>query len=605
MLSTDATPTGVIRLDVEQVLGRLRDAVGQENLDRYLVSCAAVQFWADLLAHWKSGGAATISAKDEINRKLRRAESAADCAAQGLLGRVLAAHPIADDLSSVCLQITEDFRLASVSKLIHLPMPECCGYDLADLELIAGDGERLTAQVGISRPVLIVGIRSGGTYLAPLWKAALTELGVADAHWCTVRPQSTNEAIDELEAIQAWIDGRFAPVVVVVDDRPDTGDTMERVAAMLREPGVDLWFSSVGQLWHGPAGRAGLVQFPTLAVRGCRDLRLWECLLTEDHPRFIERLRRVPGLPALPHDVQLQFRCSHGELRYGSGRTWLPWNDPKILQGRRPLVNPRKTPVAVCGADSQLLLHLRFIGEGVFGRAEFRTAQNMDCARRGWFIDGYVATADIGPSEPFRERFHAASQSVRADLLAQAAGWITVLTRQVVALAHDGSPTIALGPRWSAVMDAMQESRGLSPVVPERLSAFLTRRVPWLGQTGKAIRSSLRYACGGWHWRVDHYGRLHRFQAEANWGDVSFPELELAAFALENRLPPADARVLASLCGQAYPSVRESLPLAALTIAEARVRSVRAVSDAGRIALCQDFRQLMETTAELAGFEAL
>jgi hypothetical protein len=120
------------------------------------------------------------------------------------------------------------------------------------------------------------------------------------------------------------------------------------------------------------------------------------------------------------------------------------------------------------------------------------------------------------------------------------------------------------------------------------------------GGAGRAFRSSLRYSSGGWHWQVDRHGRLHRFQLEANWGDISFPELELAAFILENRLAIEDAGQLASLCGLAWSSVRESLSLAALTIAESRVRSVRIPSNSGRITLCEDFHQLIRTISELA-----
>jgi phosphoribosyltransferase len=598
-----ASLAGVIRINVGQVLGRLRTAAGQETLDRYLVACAAVQFWADLLATRKPGGAVMVTTTDQIKGELRRAEGEANHAAQALLGQVAAAPAMTDDLALAYVPLWEDSRPASLSKLLHLPMPECCGYDLADLELIAGDGERLTEQVGIGRPVLIVGIRTGGTYLAPLWKAVLTGLGVADVHWCTVRPQTGHEAFDGLTTAQAWFERRFAPVVVVVDDQPDTGATMERVAAVLRAPGIDLWFSSVGKLWRGPAGHPVPAHSPASVVRDRRYPRLWECLLANQHPRFIARLRGTPGLPALPDDVQLQFRCPQGEARYGLGRAWLPWNDPQVLNGRRPLVNPRKTPVAVCGPDGRALLHLRFVGEGVFGRAESRRVQDMDSTRPAWFIDGYAVTVDIGAARPFREQFHAASPSVRADLLVQTANWLTVLTRQVIGHAHNSPVVMALGPRWSAIVGAMRERCGPLLEVPEPLGAFLARPVPWLGRTGRAIRSSLRYACGGWHWQVDYQGRLHRFQLEANWGDVSFPELELAAFTLENRLALADARHLASLCGLAYSSVQDSLPLAALTIAEARMRSVRTLSDGGRIALCQDFHQLLMTTSELAGFE--
>jgi hypothetical protein len=308
-------------------------------------------------------------------------------------------------------------------------------------------------------------------------------------------------------------------------------------------------------------------------------------------------------LPTLPDNVELKFRCAQGEARYGAGRAWLPWNDARVPTSQRRLVNPRKTPLVACGPAGDVLLHLRFIGESAFGRAEFERVQEMNRARRAWFLDGYLVTEDIGPAEPFRERFLAAKPSVRADLLVQAADWLTVITRQPVAQIHGRPVMLELWPRWSAIMDSLHARCGQLPETPQPLRALLSTPTPWLGQSGRAIRSSLRYACGAWHWQVDGQGRLHRFQLEANWGDVSFPELELAAFGLENCLTLAHARQLASLCRFPYSCIRQSLSLAALTIAEARARSATALSDGGRTALRRDFEQLLLTVSELAAFE--
>lgn len=593
-----ADPVGQMCIDIGRVLSHLRAAAAPGTQDRYLVACAGVQFWADLVAVGKLNGVLGNTTMEELEEQLRRTECDADCAAQLMQGRIAVTSEGIDHLASASIALHANSSPDSLCKVLHLPMPECCGYDLADLALIAGDVGRLTALVRLDRAFLIVGIRTGGTYLAPLWKAVLSVLGVTDVHWCTVRPREGCATSDGLETARAWLEHRFAPVIVVVDDRPDTGATMERIAARLREPSIDLWFSSVGKLWQGPASHPPVGG----VMRDSRAPRLWECLLPNKQPEFIARLRNTAGIPSLPDHARLHFRCPQGEVRYGFSRAWLPWNDPWVLNGRRPLVNPRKTPIEILGPDGNALLHLRFIGEGVFGRAEFERVRRMGPTGAAWFVDGYAITVDIGSTRSFQNQFHTADQSSRADLLLQAANWLTVPAGQTIAQTYHSPVVMALEPRWSAMADTMRERCGCDPLeeISEALSTFLSAPVPWPGRAGRVFRSSLRYGSGGWHWQVDRHGRLHRFQLEANWGDISFPELELAAFILENRLAIEDAGQLASLCGLTWSSVRESLSLAALTIVESRVRSVRIPSDSGRITLREDFHQLIRTTSELA-----
>lgn len=591
---------GLMRIDTGRVLSWLRAAAIPEALDRYLVACASVQFWADLLAVGKLDGVLDDRA-EELRKQLRLAECQADYAAQGMLGRIVVEPQSIDLLTSINVALHVNSSPNFLSKVLHLPMPECCGYDIADLAMIADDVDRLVGQVRRERSFLIVGIRTGGTYLAPLWKAVLTGLGVTDVHWCTVRPQEECATFDGLEAAWAWLEHRNSPVVVVVDDRPDTGATMERLAEQFCEPCVDLWFSSVGKLWHSLAEPPVQKQAPVYVMSDSRPPRLWECLLLGEHPDFIARLRDTAGIPSLASQARLHFRCPQGEVRYGFSRAWLPWSDPVVLTGRRPLVNPRKTPIEILGPDGDVLLHLRFVGEGVFGRAEFERVRDMSSTGPAWLVDGYAITVDIGATRTFQEQFHAASPPRRTDLLYQAAKWLTVPAWQTTAHTFNSPVVIALEPRWLAMADSMRAHCGsnLLQEISEQMRAFLAEPVPWPGREGRVFRSSLRYACGGWHWQIDGHGRLHRFQLEANWGDISFLELEVAAFILEHRLAIEDAGELASLCGLAWSSVRESLSLAALMIAESRVRSVRTISDSGRITLCEDFHQLVRTTSEL------
>lgn len=606
--SDQASLVGVLRIDTSRVIGHLYAAVVPGTLDhRYLVACASVQFLADLLSLVKINGVHGDTTTEGLEVQLRRAECGADRAALMMLERTVVAAEDFDHLESASVALHVNTSPDCLSKVLLLPMPECCGYDLADLALIAGDVDQLIAQVSFDRPFLIVGIRTGGAYLAPLWKAALTRLGVDDVHWCTVRPSKICAAVDGLETALAWLQHRLSPVIVVVDDQPDTGATMESVAAQFRVRGVDLWFASVGKLWHDSVVHCIAAHSSACVIPNSCPPRLWECLLPSEQSEFITRIRNIAGIPGLPSQARLHYRCPHGEMRYGFGQAWLPWNDLQVLSGRRPLVNPRKTPIEILGPDDEALLHLRFIGEGVFGCAEFERVRKMDSTHSAWLVDGYVITVDIGETRSFQEQFHLSRGSRRADLLLQAANWLVVPECQTIARTFNSPVIVALDPRWSIMADTMRQHCGCDRLqkISEPLREFLVKPVPWPGGQGRVFRSSLRYGSGGWHWQVDRNARLHRFQLEANWGDSSFPELEVAAFILENRLAIEDAGQLTSMCGLAWSSVRESLSLAALTVAESRVRSVRVLSDSGRATLCEDFHQLIKITSELAEIDTL
>lgn len=580
--------------------------------------------------------------------------------------------------ATLTLHITDAAQAARVEKAISAPMPECCGYDIADLDLIAADAARLVEAIGADRPVLLVAVRSGGAYFAPLWRAALDDLGVSRSRWCSVRPWPTlseneSSAPDALRApdrfgatgaiettpatgltcmpgmpdADAWLHGQPRPVVVVLDDQPDTGATMARVAAGLRAPDRELWFASVGKLWRDEAGQRRLAHAaPAWIGGGTR--RLWECLMPPDHGRLLERLSRLPGLARLPSDAAPRWHCPRDEVRYGDARPWLPWNHPVVLTGRRPLVNPRKTPLAIAAADRRPLLHLRFIGEGVFGEAEFQRVQALQPGRRAWFIDGYGVTADIGPTTPLAERLRTCDGATRAALLDQCADLLSALMRDAIAetpsgehgashpgrmsgadgmsgtraavrmagtggmrddiadappMFRTGEAPLGIETRWPAFARQLAD-RGLSlPETGEALHAFLARPVRRLGETGLALRTSLRHACGAWHWQIDAQARVHRFQLEANWGRISWPELEVAACLLALRLSAADGRRLAARCGLAWPAVRDTLPLAAATLGEAMLRGTRAFGVGGRARFMDDLRSLVAATGELAELE--
>lgn len=595
----ESSPLGLLHINVGRVLGPLQATAGKEKVDKYIVACAKVQFWADLIDIVKLNCFLEDLSEVDLDNQLRSAESEAECAADVILEK----NPVVADSFRYPDVVSVPFRIDShidlLRKVLHLPMPECCGYDLADLELIVDDVLRLIACVTFDRPFLIVGIRTGGTYLAPLWAAALKNFGYTDAIWCTTR---LGTKCGGLRLARKWLRTRSKPVVVVVDDRPDSGNTMALVAMHLRGGDIDLWFSSVGRIWRGSSTSLMPAVCSVRKTSKSRIPRLWECLLPDRQPDLITRLQETLNIPALSDGALVHIRCPQGELRYGKGEALLPWNDPRVLSGRRPLVNPRKTPIEIRDRRGQVFLHLRFIGESVFGRAEFDRVQKIGPTEAAWLIDGYAITVDIGSASEFRRQFSIENQSGRADLIRQAANWLIAPESLTVAHSSDSLGFIATRPRWFTLANIVHQRFGFDPLheLSASLCAFLFEPVPWPGRTRRLFRSSLRYGCGGWHWQVDRGKKLHRFQLEANWGDVSYLELEVAVFALENALSIDDANDLASRCELKWSGIRLNFPLAALVILESRVRSVMAPSNRGKVRFFEDYRQLMRSVSELA-----
>lgn len=202
--------------------------------------------------------------------------------------------------------------------------PECYGYDLADPELMSAQAARWLAARPGDGPVLVVAVRTGGSYLAPFWQAAAEDAGRAVGPWHSVRPLRGPGGIDlpavELRALPAQL-----PVgtdVVLVDDQPDTGATALAVRERLRArfPGAgDVVLSSPGRLYDlsGPHVRQVFAARPVHRRAG----RLWE-LPVEDAAGVVDRARAVgvrlpPGGAWRVEPFRGEFAARYGATRRG------------------------------------------------------------------------------------------------------------------------------------------------------------------------------------------------------------------------------------------------------------------------------------------------
>jgi len=101
----------------------------------------------------------------------------------------------------------------------------------ADLSTIVDSFSRHHPDRG--QPLLVVGVRTSGSYLAPLYRASLDEQGYRDVRAMTIRPED-DLLVSEVRQVQALV--RDGGLLLVADDPPKTGAALaaclERFEAM-------------------------------------------------------------------------------------------------------------------------------------------------------------------------------------------------------------------------------------------------------------------------------------------------------------------------------------------------------------------------------------
>src|SRR5262245_25014597 len=102
--------------------------------------------------------------------------------------------------------------------------------DLSHHDVLELAGRFAAAFPDQRQPLLVVGLRSAGSYLAPLAHAALAARGYADIEAVTLRPK---RGITRFEKRALERGARRGALALVVDEPPDTGATLARVVELL------------------------------------------------------------------------------------------------------------------------------------------------------------------------------------------------------------------------------------------------------------------------------------------------------------------------------------------------------------------------------------
>jgi hydroxymethylpyrimidine pyrophosphatase-like HAD family hydrolase/hypoxanthine phosphoribosyltransferase len=133
--------------------------------------------------------------------------------------RSLLGHAFSPGLRSMRLRVPASFR----------------SQDLTHHDVLALGQKFLKQFADRSKPLLVIGLRTAGSYFAPLLRAYLEVNGCADVSCVTLRPKS---------GIAKWEESRLAAcaakggLALVVDEPMNTGSTIEKTVELLKRSGI-------------------------------------------------------------------------------------------------------------------------------------------------------------------------------------------------------------------------------------------------------------------------------------------------------------------------------------------------------------------------------
>lgn len=204
----------------------------KDRLHRYMYACILEQRLADLLLLSRCGVHPEDSDRLAVRLASQRSlcvQAASDIAegTQEAWGSTPAWPDYKVAKSSVTQKRPELLSLIRVMQ--ELRTPECSGYDLCDLEVCREDALHwLRDHADPSSPPVLIGVRTGGAFYAPLWSSALRQRWGDEAHYHTVRalrkpsdPGASLYLPEELSMLPDAIEPDTD--IVILEDQPHTG----------------------------------------------------------------------------------------------------------------------------------------------------------------------------------------------------------------------------------------------------------------------------------------------------------------------------------------------------------------------------------------------
>ena len=126
-----------------------------------------------------------------------------------------------------------DFPATLLSRRLKVPAA-FRSQDLTHVDVLALGEKFVTGHRKPNRPLLILGVRTAGSYFAPLLRAYLEEKGYADVDTVTIRPKKEPAAHEKAKMVLCAAGNGVA---LVIDEPINTGDTLAKGCMTLRTAG--------------------------------------------------------------------------------------------------------------------------------------------------------------------------------------------------------------------------------------------------------------------------------------------------------------------------------------------------------------------------------
>ena len=294
-----------------------------------------------------------------------------------------------------------------------------------------------------SRPILVVGLRTSGSYLAPLYAHFLVRTGYQVVGAMTLRPGQRILGHEAQRLAQmAARDG----LVLLTDDPPKTGSSLARAALTLVSCGVPqasikLLLPLLDNRGHVPEGLRGYEAF-------LLPMDQWEVqrLLSPD------RLRATLGniLNGEVERVEVVELGPRSDLKSGS----------PVRRHVRSLLRVTLHK-AIEGREREHLIYVKGVGLGYFGNHSLAVARPL----AGFLPELYGVTEGLLFRAWHPEASRTANTASDRDLARVVADYVSARSRALAATEDKSLRTAGLNPIWQRIADLLGKGLGRQRVV--------------------------------------------------------------------------------------------------------------------------------------------